>query len=262
MKDRETGRSRGFGFVTFATGEEADAAIAGLNEQEVDGRRLKVNLANARGGGGSGGGGYGGSGGGGYGGSSGGGYRSGGGGGYGGGGYSGGGGGYGGGYWAYGGRWCRNSVWCLKIVSTLRKTTVFFACITVYFVEICIKTYVVTKIAFRFVLVVEAIEHHSDVVGWIQAWHNPTRRVKSKKPKTLHRKTFQRGFVFPNEIEGVVHHPPALKTPALYNPVPPVLIDQAMFEWTCIISSTTHCNPCVGVFVSCNYKCNVQFSYL
>jgi hypothetical protein len=36
------------------------------------------------------------------------------------------------------------------------------------------------------------------------------------------RKTFQRGFVFPNEIEGVVHHPPALKTPALYNPVPPV----------------------------------------
>ncbi|KAJ8590948.1 RNA-binding domain-containing protein [Rhizopogon salebrosus TDB-379] len=84
MKDRETGRSRGFGFVTFATGEEADAAIAGLNEQEVDGRRLKVNLANARGGGGGGGGGYRGGGGG---------YNSGGG-----GGYSGGGGGYGGGY--------------------------------------------------------------------------------------------------------------------------------------------------------------------
>jgi cold-inducible RNA-binding protein len=98
MKDRETGRSRGFGFVTLASDAEAQAAIDGLNEQEVDGRRLKVNLANARGGGGGGGGGYsGGGGGGGYRGG-GGGYNSGGGGGYGGGGYSGGGGGYGGGY--------------------------------------------------------------------------------------------------------------------------------------------------------------------
>ncbi|KAJ7078897.1 hypothetical protein B0H15DRAFT_859650 [Mycena belliarum] len=82
MKDRETGRSRGFGFVTFNASQEADAAINGLNDQELDGRRLKVNLANARGGGGGGGGGYGG-GGGGYGG--------------GGGGYGGGGGGYQGG---------------------------------------------------------------------------------------------------------------------------------------------------------------------
>ncbi|KAH9485275.1 Glycine-rich RNA-binding protein 4, mitochondrial [Psilocybe cubensis] len=100
MRDRDTGRSRGFGFVTYSSAQEADAAIGGLNEQELDGRRIKVNLANARGSGGGGGGGY--SGGGGYGGG-GGGY---GGGGYGGGGssgYGGGNGGYGGGNGGYGG---------------------------------------------------------------------------------------------------------------------------------------------------------------
>jgi len=68
MRDRETGRSRGFGFVTYGTQQEADAAIAGMNEQDMDGRRVKVNLANARVGGGGGGGGVGGGGAGGYGG--------------------------------------------------------------------------------------------------------------------------------------------------------------------------------------------------
>jgi len=57
MRDRDTGRSRGFGFVTFGTSQEADSAINGLNEQELDGRRIKVNLANSRGSGGGGGGG-------------------------------------------------------------------------------------------------------------------------------------------------------------------------------------------------------------
>jgi RNA recognition motif-containing protein len=64
MRDRDTGRSRGFGFVTYGTTEEANHAIANMNEQELDGRRIKVNLANPRSSGtaagGSGGGGFGG----------------------------------------------------------------------------------------------------------------------------------------------------------------------------------------------------------
>lgn len=48
MRDRETGRSRGFGFVTYATQEEADAAIVGMNEQQLDGRTIRVNMANSR----------------------------------------------------------------------------------------------------------------------------------------------------------------------------------------------------------------------
>jgi cold-inducible RNA-binding protein len=70
ITDRDTGRSKGFGFVEMDTDSQAEAAIQGLNEQEHDGRRLTVNEAKPRvarttgggyGGGGSGGG-YGGGG--------------------------------------------------------------------------------------------------------------------------------------------------------------------------------------------------------
>ena len=81
MMDRETGRSKGFGFVEMATDAEAQAAINGINGQALEGRPAVVNVARPRearpagfaspygrgpgGGGGSGGGGYGGGGGGG-----------------------------------------------------------------------------------------------------------------------------------------------------------------------------------------------------
>ena len=125
MMDRESGRSKGFGFVEMGSDAEAQAAINGMNGQPLEGRAVVVNEARPReerpggfgggggggrggygGGGGGGRGGYGGGGGGGYGGGGGGGrggYGGGGGGGYGGGGgggrggYGGGGGGYGGG---------------------------------------------------------------------------------------------------------------------------------------------------------------------
>ena len=78
MTDRETGRSRGFGFVEMNTEEEANRAIEALNESDYNGRPLTVNIAKPReaggGGGGGGRGGYGG-GGGGYGGGGGGGDR-------------------------------------------------------------------------------------------------------------------------------------------------------------------------------------------
>ena len=96
ISDRETGRSKGFGFVEMSTDDEAQAAISALSGKQHQGRALTVNEAKPKTSGG-GGGGYGGGGGG----------RSGGGGGYGGGGggyggggggrSSGGGGGYGGG---------------------------------------------------------------------------------------------------------------------------------------------------------------------
>lgn len=80
INDRETGRSRGFGFVTFAEEAAMNEAIREMNGKELDGRNITVNQAQSRGGGGGGGG-------------NGGGYRGG----------SGGGGGYGGGGSGYGG---------------------------------------------------------------------------------------------------------------------------------------------------------------
>ncbi|KAL2328956.1 hypothetical protein Fmac_022383 [Flemingia macrophylla] len=84
INDRETGRSRGFGFVTFGSEQAMKDAIEGMNGQNLDGRNITVNEAQSRGSGGGGsrsGGGYGG-----------------------GGGYSRGGSGYGGGGGGYGGR--------------------------------------------------------------------------------------------------------------------------------------------------------------
>ncbi|MFP4484196.1 MAG: RNA recognition motif domain-containing protein [Spirochaetota bacterium] len=48
ITDRDTGRSRGFGFVEMATEEEARAAENALNGHEYDGRQLKVNEAKPR----------------------------------------------------------------------------------------------------------------------------------------------------------------------------------------------------------------------
>jgi RNA recognition motif-containing protein len=48
MQDRTTGRARGFGFVTMATKEGADAAIQSLNGKEFKGRALTVNEARPR----------------------------------------------------------------------------------------------------------------------------------------------------------------------------------------------------------------------
>ena len=45
ITDRDTGRSRGFGFVEMSTQEEAEKAIAALNGTELEGRTLTVNLA-------------------------------------------------------------------------------------------------------------------------------------------------------------------------------------------------------------------------
>jgi RNA recognition motif-containing protein len=63
ITDRDTGRSRGFGFVTFEDDEGADKAVAALNNTELDGRTIRVDVAQERNrdrGRGGGGGGYGG----------------------------------------------------------------------------------------------------------------------------------------------------------------------------------------------------------
>jgi RNA recognition motif-containing protein len=72
ITDRDTGRSRGFGFVTFSQADDANEAVAQLDGTELDGRNIAVNEARdrdrggrgggrgGRGGGGGGGGGYGG----------------------------------------------------------------------------------------------------------------------------------------------------------------------------------------------------------
>ncbi|MBM4250763.1 MAG: RNA-binding protein [Deltaproteobacteria bacterium] len=66
ITDRETGRSRGFGFITFASDSDAQSAMSEMDGKELDGRTIKVNEAQERpprsGGGGGGGGGYGGGG--------------------------------------------------------------------------------------------------------------------------------------------------------------------------------------------------------
>ena len=66
VTDRQTGQPRGFGFVTMGTREAAQAAMAGMNGSNLDGRDLRVNEAEERqgGGGGARGGGFGGGGGG------------------------------------------------------------------------------------------------------------------------------------------------------------------------------------------------------
>ncbi len=56
ITDRMTGRSRGFGFVTFADDAAADAAVAALNGSELDGRTIRVDVARERREGGGGGG--------------------------------------------------------------------------------------------------------------------------------------------------------------------------------------------------------------
>ncbi len=94
MMDRDTGRSKGFGFVEMGSDAEAQAAINGMNGQALEGRAVVVNEARPREDRGFGGGGGGGGGRGGYGGGGGGGGR---------GGYGGGGGGGGGGRGGYGG---------------------------------------------------------------------------------------------------------------------------------------------------------------
>ena len=57
VADRATGQSRGFGFVTMGTREQAEGAMQAMNGADLDGRALKVNEAEERASGGGGGGG-------------------------------------------------------------------------------------------------------------------------------------------------------------------------------------------------------------
>ena len=54
VMDRDTGRSRGFGFVEMATAEEATQAVKRFNGHDLDGRQLKVEVSNSSGAGGGG----------------------------------------------------------------------------------------------------------------------------------------------------------------------------------------------------------------
>lgn len=58
ITDRDTGRSRGFGFVTFENASDADLAASELDGADIDGRQVRVNEAQERQRGGGGGGGY------------------------------------------------------------------------------------------------------------------------------------------------------------------------------------------------------------
>jgi len=49
VRDKETGRSKGFGFVEMPNDDEGRAAIEGLNEKELDGKVIVVKLANSKG---------------------------------------------------------------------------------------------------------------------------------------------------------------------------------------------------------------------
>jgi RNA recognition motif-containing protein len=57
ITDRDSGQSKGFGFVEMATDQEAQAATQAMNGQTLDGRQIKVNEAKPKGSGGGGGGG-------------------------------------------------------------------------------------------------------------------------------------------------------------------------------------------------------------
>lgn len=48
ISDRDSGRSKGFGFVEMSSQEEANVAIENLNDKDVDGRKLRVNEARPR----------------------------------------------------------------------------------------------------------------------------------------------------------------------------------------------------------------------